>query len=291
MEGLSVADANLVVYLHPSKSRNVSQATLRELASWLFKFNETFGGVLLAYDVHILDKKAEILSGVHPYFALKLKANLLLFSPKPDMIIEGKVVKLCQESIHVIVLGFSSAIITAENIRGEFKYKYKDDGEELFGSKSHKRHVIKVGTMIRFLVKSFDDEILHITGSLMPAHTGSIRWLDRNLEEISEIDRSATKSRDRESQGDKTVDEGATPLSYNRDILFSGSGKVSCFWLISLVRSAFLRSLLTFEIFPYYSSLGGSTKIEIFKFPSSDTKIAEKWNENAAPCFVMVGFL
>ncbi|KAK9002698.1 hypothetical protein V6N11_060281 [Hibiscus sabdariffa] len=206
MEGLSVADANLVVYLHPSKSRNVSQAILRELGSWLFKFNETFDGVLLAYDVNILDKKAEILSGVHPYFAAKLKANLLLFSPKPDMLIEGKVMKLCQESIHVIVLGFSSAIVTAENIRGELKYKNKDR-EELFASKSHKRHVIKVGTVIRFLVKSFDDEILHITGSLIPAHTGSIRWLDRNLEEISEFDRSATKSRDRESLGDKTNDD------------------------------------------------------------------------------------
>ncbi|KAE8714423.1 Mitochondrial [Hibiscus syriacus] len=159
MEGVSVADANLVVYLHPHKCRNVSQAILRDLGSWLFKgnltainsnklfhsyigyvimnftcngvdddgddnsklFNEIFDGVLLAYDVHIPDKKAKILSGVHPYFDLKLKANLLLFSPKPDMIIEGKVVKLCQESIHAIVLGFSSAIITAENMGGEFK--------------------------------------------------------------------------------------------------------------------------------------------------------------------------
>ncbi|KAE8716374.1 indole-3-acetic acid-induced protein ARG7-like [Hibiscus syriacus] len=226
MEGLSVADANLVMYLHPSKSRNVSQAILRELGSWLFKFNETFDGVLLAYDVNIIDKKTKILSGVHPYFALKLKANLLLFSPKPDMLIEGKVVKLCQESIHVIVLGFSSAIITAENIRGEFKYRNKD-GEELFTSKSHKRHVIKVGTMIRFLVKSFDEEILHITGSLMPAHTGSIRWLDRNSEEVSEIDRSATKGRDRESLGDKTVGEGETPLSYNNHIKKSKKRRIA----------------------------------------------------------------
>lgn len=36
---------------------------------------------------------------------------------------EGKVVKLAQESIHVIVLGFSSAVIIEEEIRGEFKYK------------------------------------------------------------------------------------------------------------------------------------------------------------------------
>ncbi|XP_021284742.1 uncharacterized protein LOC110416923 isoform X1 [Herrania umbratica] len=225
MEGLSVADADLVVYVHPSKSGKVSQAILRELSSLLFKFNEAFDGVLLAYDVNIQDKQAKILSGVHPYFGLRLKANLLLFSPKSDMLLEGKVVKLSRESIHVIVLGFSSAIITAQNIRGEFKYKTKDE-EELFASRSHKRHVIKVGTMIRFLVKSFDEEILHINGSLMPAHTGSIRWLDRNLEEISEFDRSATKSRGREGQEDKTF-EGSTPLSYNNHIKKSKKRRIT----------------------------------------------------------------
>ncbi|KAH1073497.1 hypothetical protein J1N35_025825, partial [Gossypium stocksii] len=51
------------------------------------RFNETFDGVLLAYDLNILDKHAKILSGVHPYFGLRLKANLLLFSPKPDMLL------------------------------------------------------------------------------------------------------------------------------------------------------------------------------------------------------------
>ncbi|KAA3476473.1 Nucleic acid-binding protein [Gossypium australe] len=245
MEGLSVADANLVIYLHPSKSRNVSQSILRELGSLLFKFNETFDGVLLAYDVNILDKQAKILSGVHPYFGLRLKANLLLFSPKPDMLLEGKVVKLSEESIHVIVLGFLFAIITAENIRGEFKYRtvtlfstlfliflfslcvgYKDK-EELFASKSHKRHVIKVGTMIRFLVKSFDEEILHIIGSLISAHTESIRWLDRHLEEDSEFDRSSMKSRDREWLGDKTVDEGSTPMSYDNHIKMSKKRRIT----------------------------------------------------------------
>ncbi|MBA0555983.1 hypothetical protein Golob_026126, partial [Gossypium lobatum] len=138
----------------------------------------------------------------------------------------GKVVKLSQESIHVIVLGFSSAIITAENIRGEFKYRTKDT-EELFASKSHKRHVIKVGTMIRFLVKSFDEEILHIIGSLISAHTGSIRWLDRHLEEDSEFDRSSMKSRDRERLGDKTVDEGATPMSYDNHIKMSKKRRIT----------------------------------------------------------------
>ncbi|KAK3198195.1 hypothetical protein Dsin_021610 [Dipteronia sinensis] len=250
MEGLKVSDANLVAYVHPSKSNNISQAILRELSFLLFKFSEILEGVVLAYDVNILDKNANLLSGIHPYFGVRLKANLLLFSPKPNMLLgglfrifvildlsihninirrvklllnlyvynchllfyhlsfsEGKVVKLTQESIHVIVLGFSSAIIIDEDIRDEFKYNYKH-GEELFASRSNKRHKIKVGTMIRFLVKSFDEEILHISGSLIPAHTGSIRWLDKNSEDVSLTDRSTRKRR--EGEGETEIQENET---------------------------------------------------------------------------------
>lgn len=49
-----------------------------------------------------------------------LSSLLLLLS-------EGKVVKITQESIHVIVLGFASAVITSEDIREEFRYKTVSD--------------------------------------------------------------------------------------------------------------------------------------------------------------------
>ncbi|KAF5956012.1 hypothetical protein HYC85_008868 [Camellia sinensis] len=182
MEGLKVSDAKLVVYVHPSKANKVSQAILRELSSLLFKFNETFDGVVLAYDVNLPSKIARILPGIHPYFGVRLEAKLLLFHPKPNMLLgKGMVVKLGQQSIHVIVLGFSSATITEEDIRDEFKYKVKH-GKEVFASTSHKRHKIKVGTILRFLVKSFDEEILHISGSLLPAHTGSIQSTKKRKE-------------------------------------------------------------------------------------------------------------
>lgn len=183
MEGLKVSDANIVVYIHPSMSTKVSQAVLRELSSQLFKFSETFDGVVLAYDVNTCTKLAKILPGVHPYFGVRLEAKLLLFHPKPDMLLEGKVVKVTPHSIHVIVLGFSSAVIAEEDIREEFKYKIRH-GEEVFASKSHKRHRIKVGTVLRFIVKSFDEEILHMSGSLLPAHTGSVLWLSKNTSQI-----------------------------------------------------------------------------------------------------------
>ncbi|XP_056177329.1 uncharacterized protein LOC115693123 isoform X2 [Syzygium oleosum] len=152
MEGLKVSDADLVVFIHPSRSKRSSQAILRELSSHLFQFSEIFDGVLLAYDVDIVDTNAKIVHDILPYSGMRLKAKLLLFSPKPNMLLEGKVVKLTPESIHVIVLGFASAVIIDEDIREEFEYRTKH-GKEVYHSKAHRRHVIKVGTMIRFLVK------------------------------------------------------------------------------------------------------------------------------------------
>ncbi|RVX03398.1 hypothetical protein CK203_019823 [Vitis vinifera] len=218
------------------------------------RFNEIFDGVVLAYDVDIPSKDAKILPGIHPYFGVRLKAKLLLFSPKPNMLIEGKVVKLAQESIHIVVLGFSSAIITDEEIRGEFKYKIKH-GEAVFVSRSHKRHVIKVGTMIRFLVKRMygyisgnkhlmdptywrmwavlllDEEILHISGSLNPPHTGSILWLDKKLEDASPSSRSTKKRREngesREMQEHDTVDGGVFSLDNSHHIKKSKKRKIS----------------------------------------------------------------
>ncbi|CAI0435308.1 unnamed protein product [Linum tenue] len=184
MEGLSVVQANLKVYVDPSQSKNLSSAIFRELSALLFKYNDAFHGVLLAYNVHAPENKGRILPGVHPFIAVRLEAKLLVFSPKPDMLLEGKVVKVTEESIHVIVLGFSSAIITDEAIRNEFKYKTKH-GQGLYVNRSNRRHVIKAGTMIRFVVKSMNEETLHIYGSLMPANTGSVKILEKFSEHMN----------------------------------------------------------------------------------------------------------
>ncbi|XP_017702024.2 uncharacterized protein LOC103722595 isoform X2 [Phoenix dactylifera] len=221
MEGLTVAEGDLMVYIHPSKAAKIRHAILRQLSSLLFTYDEVFEGVLLAYEVNIRSKRAKILPGLIPYFGVKLKANLLIFSPKPDMLL-GKVVKLGKESIHVIVLGFSSAAIMLEDIREEFKHKIKH-GAGVFASLSHKRHVIKVGSMIRFLVKSLDEEILHISGSLMPSQTGCIRWLSKHgAEDEPEINRSLKRQREREikmeieERDSKLNNEGDQSANFSR---------------------------------------------------------------------------
>ncbi|KAK3425299.1 uncharacterized protein LOC104449150 [Eucalyptus grandis] len=217
MEGLKVWDAGLVVRVHPSKGNRMREAILRELSRHLFQFNEIFGGVLLAYDVDIVNKDAKIMPLMQPNHGVRLRAKLLFFSPKPNMLLEGKVVKLTPESIHVIVLGFTSAVIIDEDIREDFEFRTKH-GKEVYRSKAHRQHVIKVGTMIRFLVKSLNEEILHICGSLRPTNTGSIHWLDKDFEEISLIDRSGTK---KESENEMKMQEhsmaGGEEISLGND--------------------------------------------------------------------------
>ncbi|CAH8284866.1 unnamed protein product [Eruca vesicaria subsp. sativa] len=194
MEGLKLSNAELMVYIHPSKSGNKLKAICRELSSLLFQYDETFDGVLLAFDVTVKSKAAKILAGLSPYFGVKVDAKLVLFNPKPNSLVEGEIVKISPESIHVIVLGFSAAVVTDLDIREEFKYKMRN-GEGSFVSMSHKRHVLKVGTMLRLQVESFDEEVMHIAGSLIPANTGCVKWLEKQSEEVSHMDREDRKRR------------------------------------------------------------------------------------------------
>lgn len=66
-----------------------------------YRFNETFDGVVLAYDVNIIGDLAKILPGIHPYFGVRLTGKLLLFYPKSDMIL-GKFVQTLVFSITYI---------------------------------------------------------------------------------------------------------------------------------------------------------------------------------------------
>ncbi|WVZ91365.1 hypothetical protein U9M48_037548 [Paspalum notatum var. saurae] len=85
----------------------------------------------------------------------------------------------------------------SDDIHEKFKFKRRGDGGK-FVSRSDKQHVIRRGTMIRFSVKRVDTEMnCHITGSLIPPHTGSMLWLSvHDAEYVSEINSSKRRSRD-----------------------------------------------------------------------------------------------
>uniref|UniRef100_A0A0D9WMC6 DNA-directed RNA polymerase subunit n=1 Tax=Leersia perrieri TaxID=77586 RepID=A0A0D9WMC6_9ORYZ len=196
MDALREAEAKLTVYVHPSNAADVRRAVARQLSSLLFSYEDRFDGVLLAHEAIIESKRGKILNGLVPYFGVPVHANLLLYSPKPDMMLEGKVEMLGKESIHAIVLGVFSAAIMSDDIREKFKFKRKNDRGK-FVSRSDKHHVIKKGSMIRFSVKRVDAEMnCHITGSLIPPHTGSMLWLSVHDAEYALEINSGKRSRD-----------------------------------------------------------------------------------------------
>ncbi|CAN6343129.1 unnamed protein product [Urochloa humidicola] len=228
MEALREAEAELTVYVHPSNAADVPRAVSRQLSGLLFSYEERFDGVLLAHEAQLVKKdkeyktkkkdkkkakieeeteakrkeipkilKSKILNGLVPYFGVRVYANLLLFSPQPGMLLEGKVEMLGKESIHAVVFGVFSVAIMSDDIHEKFKFKRKGHGGR-FVSRSDREHFIKRGTMIRFYVKSVDTEMnCHITGSLIPPHTGSMRWLSvHDAEYASEINSGTRKPGD-----------------------------------------------------------------------------------------------
>uniref|UniRef100_A0ACD5X025 Uncharacterized protein n=1 Tax=Avena sativa TaxID=4498 RepID=A0ACD5X025_AVESA len=206
MESLRQAEAKLTVYVHPSNAADVGRAVAQLLSTLLYSYEERFDGVMLAHEFSLEGVKSQIMNGLIPYFGVPVHAKLLLFSPQPDMILEGKVEMLGKESIHVIVLGLFSAAIMSNEIPEKFKFKRRGDGSK-FISQSEKLNVIKKGSMIRFSVKSVNTEMnCHITGSLVPPHTGSMRWLSvHDTEYASEIYSGKRISRDIDIKVEKNV--------------------------------------------------------------------------------------
>ncbi|KAL3691640.1 hypothetical protein R1sor_005291 [Riccia sorocarpa] len=87
MEGLAVVHAKIGVFFPPSRAANVKQG------------------------VHEIRIGIRILAGLTPYFHVNLTAKLLIFSPSPGMLLEGKVNKVEKDYIGVVVLVLFNAAI------------------------------------------------------------------------------------------------------------------------------------------------------------------------------------
>lgn len=223
MEAVRQAEAKLTVYVHPSNAADIRLAVARQLSTLLFSYEDRFDGVLLAHEFQVQGDKAKIMDGLVPYFGVPVDAQMLLFSPQPGMILEGKVEMLGKESIHAVVLGVFSVAIMSDDITERFKFKRRRDAGK-FISKLDKQHEIRRGSMIRFSVKRVDTEMnCHITGSLVSPHTGSMLWLSQHdAEYASEINSGKRESRnisikiEQNVQNHTTVDNEHTVINSER---------------------------------------------------------------------------
>lgn len=221
MEGLCEKKVKMVVHLHPSRASNVRQGVREILNSLLLRFNEHFEGSVLAHsDTKIQGRTAIILEGLTPYFCVRLTTTLLLFSPKVGIFVEGKVNKVEEDYLGVVVLGLFNAAIGSSDIRNGLVYCEGIDGTRAWMNENDERHCIKIGSSIRFSVKSFqeNEEIVDLTGALLGPQTGCVEWLALQSEEKHEaestqmlLENGVKKSKHKESRSaevDAEVSEG-----------------------------------------------------------------------------------
>lgn len=186
LEYLRIVAASLRTYLHPSRSGNVQLGVAETLNSLLFKYSEEFGGVVLAYlQPKVVGRDCKVLSGLYPFFHLKVTASMLIFCPKSGMKLDGKVNKLEKDHLGVLVLDVFNVSIAITDIRDDLRFQGTEDDppntERAWVSKADSMHAIRLGSFITFTVKSVQEaeQFIEITGSLQSPNTGCCSWLAR----------------------------------------------------------------------------------------------------------------
>jgi len=123
--------------------------------------------------------------------------------------------KVEEDYLGVVVLGLFNAAIGFSDIRNELVFGEGVDGTKAWISEFDDRHLIKIGSLIRFSVKSVqeNEEIVDLTGALIGPQTGCVKYLalsskgrDQNENHHRLSENGAEMSKYRES---KSVEERA----------------------------------------------------------------------------------
>lgn len=226
--GLRVVDAKVSFDVHPCYAGNVRAGVRERLTSMLMKGNEMLPGVPLAFaDVSIQGSKARILDGLSPYFKVHLALRWLVFAPTIGTALVGQVNNVADTYIGFVVLGSVNGSIAEANM-GAFSCDLEAGPvPEWVDRESEGRHRIRVGSMIRFVVRGVheaNDGHMNIEGTLDAPRTGAIDWLARKAKRepvmerepaplangVSGKGRSAGRKVKRESRDVGEVGEPAT---------------------------------------------------------------------------------
>mmetsp|Transcript_8354 Transcript_8354/g.16076 ORF Transcript_8354/g.16076 Transcript_8354/m.16076 type:complete len:178 (-) Transcript_8354:130-663(-) len=163
------------VELPPSAVQDVKAGVLNELNQNLLKYVDDFDGVVLSYsDVNILTKEP-VIHPYFPYFHLDVIATIVLFKPTKGSKMVGKVNKIGEDFIGLLILGVFNATIPKSDIGEEYKCKM-DDQSWLHIKDSSKS--ITIGSNVCFIVTRAQDfgGYYGISGSIIGPQTGVLNF-------------------------------------------------------------------------------------------------------------------
>ncbi|GIL58248.1 hypothetical protein Vafri_13310 [Volvox africanus] len=178
---LHKARTHFAIELHPSTVDNVTEGVKDQLNVNLLRYVEEFEGVLLSYsNLEILTRKP-IIHPYFPFFHLDVRADVLIFKPKPGMTLVGQVNLLGEDYISALVFGFLNVSIAARDVMKELHFLRE---EAKWIHTKQPQHQILENSYIVFKVEEVRDHggYFQIAGSLRDHNTGALDFLHPGLE-------------------------------------------------------------------------------------------------------------
>lgn len=124
MACFSEVEILIQVAVKPLQSSDPMGAVENQLRSSLFKYNEKVCGIPMAY-IDILfpnDREYAKIIGDQPWLHVSVLTKLIVFRPEIGLKLQGKVNKLSDNHLSILVFGMFNASITSNEMSKQYKY-------------------------------------------------------------------------------------------------------------------------------------------------------------------------
>eukprot|EP01038_Epipyxis_sp_PR26KG_P006694 gene6694-9183_t len=151
----------------PTSSSNPLQSVKAQIHQLLFKYNETLNAIPLSYTSLEFpkDKKYARILGDQPWLHIDIVTNFVAFTPTIGKTVIGKIKKVSDSYIAILVLGMFNASIGSEELRKVYTF---DSSNQTWNSSSKS---LKSDDFVEFIIVSCQHKsgVINITGKLPPA--------------------------------------------------------------------------------------------------------------------------
>ena len=226
--GFVTSTVSISIPLHPSKMGNRKKGVREQLDAKTLRHHDGFGGVLVKYtDLNMNEEgNGETILPNSAYVEVKATVKATVFAPKVKAVLIGKVNKIGQDHIGLVVGNIFNASIPIENFKENMMFdetkeawEIIEDGTEMLEeeeedlsdkSESMSMKEIKVGARVKFRVERVnreDDRVVLLIGSLLGKGCGPVdRGSTSNSEERNDNDEDEDVEAD-DDAGDGAEDE------------------------------------------------------------------------------------
>jgi len=138
--GFKLCEIKLKIALSPVNMSFPLDAIKEQLNNMLFKYNSEVGGIPISYSSIKLPQGKEFgcIYGERPWIHIEVITKLLIFQPVVGLIMKGKINKVADSHVSLLVHGMFNASISGDVMRNKYVYNnatksWEGDGDLVEG--------------------------------------------------------------------------------------------------------------------------------------------------------------